>query len=126
MTFLFFFVIILLAWPYLLYISYAEYLQIMIIDENCFKHKIIWKNGSFGNRENLQYKKTADSVLLRLFMRTNGKCNNSDTPSTGLSGIVFHQNPIFPKAQKKNQHYIDAWVEVLPTPYRNNDSCCYL
>ena len=28
------------------------------------------ENGSFGNRENLQYKKTADSVLLSLFMRT--------------------------------------------------------
>ena len=33
------------------------------------------KNGSFRNRENLQYeKKTADPVLLSLFMRTNGKC----------------------------------------------------
>ena len=30
--------------------------------------------------ENLQYKKTADSVVLRLFMRTNGKCNNSHAP----------------------------------------------
>ena len=29
------------------------------------------ENGSFRNRENLQYKKTADSVLLSLFMRTN-------------------------------------------------------
>ena len=28
--------------------------------------KIIWKNGSFRNRENLQYKKTAYSVLLSL------------------------------------------------------------
>ena len=37
----------------------------------------IWKNGSFRNKENLQYKKTADSVLLSLVMRTNGKCNNS-------------------------------------------------
>ena len=37
---------------------------------------IIWKNGSVRNRENLQYKKMADSVLLSLFMRTNGNCNN--------------------------------------------------
>ena len=39
------------------------------------------------NTENLQYKKTADSVLLSLFMRTNGMCNNSHAPSTGLRGI---------------------------------------
>ena len=38
------------------------------------------KNGSVRNRENLQYKKTAGSVLLSLFMRTNGKCNNSHVP----------------------------------------------
>ena len=35
------------------------------------------ENGSFRNRENLHYKKTADSVLLGLFMRANEKCNNS-------------------------------------------------
>ena len=35
------------------------------------------KDGFFRNRENLHFKKTADSVLLNLFMRTNGKCNNS-------------------------------------------------
>ena len=35
------------------------------------------ENGSFRNRENLIYKKTAESVLLSLFMGTNGKCNNS-------------------------------------------------
>ena len=50
--------------------------------------KIIWKNGSFRNRENLQYYKTADSVLLSLFMRANGKCNNSHAPSTGLVGFI--------------------------------------
>ena len=44
------------------------------------KLKITWKNRSFRNRENLQYKKTAGSVLLSLFMRTNGKCNNSHAP----------------------------------------------
>ena len=51
--------------------------------------KIIWKNGSFRNRENLLYKKTADSVLLSLFMRTNREGNNSHAPSTGLSGILL-------------------------------------
>ena len=30
--------------------------------------------------ESLQYKKTADSVLLSLFMRTNGKCNIFHAP----------------------------------------------
>ena len=30
--------------------------------------------------ENLQYKKTADWVLLSLLMRINGKSNNSHTP----------------------------------------------
>ena len=33
---------------------------------------IIWENGSSRNRENLQYK-TVDSVLLSLFIKTNGK-----------------------------------------------------
>ena len=51
--------------------------------------KIICKNGSFRNRENLQYKKTANSGVLRLFMRTIGKCNNSHAPSTGLRGILL-------------------------------------
>ena len=30
--------------------------------------------------ENLQYKKTAELVLLSLFMSLNGKCNNSHAP----------------------------------------------
>ena len=34
-------------------------------------------------------KKTADSVLLSLFMRPNGKCNNSHAPSISLSGILL-------------------------------------
>ena len=38
---------------------------------------IIWRNESFKNRENLQEKKAADSVLLSLFMKINGKCNDS-------------------------------------------------
>ena len=46
-----------------------------------FSHSINYLvNGSFRNKENLQYKKTTDSVLLSLFMRTNGKCNNSHVP----------------------------------------------
>ena len=47
---------------------------------------IIWKNGCFRNRE--YTKQQSYSVLLSLFMRTNGKCNNSHTPSTGLSGTL--------------------------------------
>ena len=38
--------------------------------------KLIWKTDP-SEIENLQYKKTADSVILSLFVRTNGKCNNS-------------------------------------------------
>ena len=37
-----------------------------------FPQNNLEKNGSYRNRENLQYKKTADSVLLSLFTRTNG------------------------------------------------------
>ena len=52
--------------------------------------QIIWKKyGSFRNREKLQYKKTAESVWLNLFKRTNGKINNSHAPSTGLSRILL-------------------------------------
>ena len=38
------------------------------------------ENRSFRNRENLQYKKTADSVSLSLFMGTNGSYNNNHAP----------------------------------------------
>ena len=56
--------------------------------ENKNKYRIFYQkipksnleNGSFRNRENILYTKTADSVLLSLFMRTNGKCNNSHAP----------------------------------------------
>ena len=51
--------------------------------------KISGKNGLFRNIENLQHKKIADLVLLSLFMRTNGKCNNSHAPSTDFSGILL-------------------------------------
>ena len=47
------------------------------------------ENGSFRYRENLQFKKTAILVLVSQFMRSNGRCNNSHAPSTGLRGILF-------------------------------------
>ena len=50
---------------------------------------IIWKNGSLRNRENLQYMKTANSVLLSQFMRTNGNCNSPHAPSTSLNGVLL-------------------------------------
>ena len=49
----------------------------------------ILENRSFRNTENLQFKKTEDSVLLNLFMRTNGKCNNFNASSTYLSRILL-------------------------------------
>ena len=52
----------------------------LFLQEQADRDYIIWKNGSVRNRENLQCKKTADLVLLCLFMRTNGKCNNSHAP----------------------------------------------
>ena len=42
---------------------------------------IIWENGSYRNRENLQYSETADSVLFSLLMRTNGKNTSSHVSS---------------------------------------------
>ena len=62
--------------------------------------QIILKNGSLRNRVNLHYKKTADSILLSLFMRTNGKCNNSHDPYYWLKPYsAFRQNSIFLKDQ---------------------------
>ena len=40
---------------------------------------IIWKTDP-SEIENLQYKKTADWVLLILFMRINGECKHSHAP----------------------------------------------
>ena len=54
--------------------------QTIMLEKTARKTEVIWKNGSFRNRENLKYKKTADSVLLSLFMKTNGKCYNSHAP----------------------------------------------
>ena len=49
--------------------------------------------------------KTADPVLLSLFMRDNEKCNISHAPSTGLSGTQFSilnvWESLIPKDQKK-------------------------
>ena len=63
--------------------------------------------------------KTTDVVSLSLYMRTNGKCNNSYTPYHRHKWYsAFCQNPIFLKDQNWNkyQYYIDVWGEVLPTP----------
>ena len=37
---------------------------VILTSKNTTYKQSIWKSGSFRNRENLQYKKTADSVLL--------------------------------------------------------------
>ena len=42
-----------------------------------------------GGRTELQYKKTTDSILLSLFMKTNRICINSYAPSTVLSGSLL-------------------------------------
>ena len=49
----------------------------------------MWKNGSFYNRENLQNKETAVSVLLSPFMRANGKCNISNSQVGDNLGEFF-------------------------------------
>ena len=61
--------------PYLLYL--ARQWSVEFSEPNLNN---LDKTGSFRIRENLQYKKTADSVLLSLFMRTNVKCNNYHAP----------------------------------------------
>ena len=53
--------------------------------------KLIWKNGSFKNRENLQYKERAASVLLSPFMRNIGKCNISN-PQVGDNLCEFFKS----------------------------------
>ena len=42
--------------------EHAVKVRTMPAQPHSLKPKIIWKNESFRNRENLQYKKTADSV----------------------------------------------------------------
>ena len=65
------------------------------------------ENGSFRNRENLQFKKISDSALFSLFMRTigNGNLRNGNlqfSPPHSLAPAykrysAFCQNPIFLK-----------------------------
>ena len=63
--------------------------------------------------EQPSYMKSAGSVLLSLFMRTNGKCNDSHLHQHWLKRIsAFLKN----QEMKKYQHNIDVWGEVLPTP----------
>ena len=72
------------------------------------------ENGSYRNRENLQYKETSDSVLLSLFMRTNGKCSNSHAPSTGVNGYsALRQGPIFRKDQNMKKISTQYCFSVL-------------
>ena len=52
---------------------------------------IIWKNESFRNREN-----HSRLSLLSLFMRTNGKCNNSHAPSIEVV-FCFLSEPNIPE-----------------------------
>ena len=73
--------------------------------------KIIWKNGSFRNRENLHYKKTADSVLLSLFMSINGKCNSSYAPSKAI--FCFPSEPSIHEGTE---------YEIISTVYRCTSS----
>ena len=44
--------------------------------------------------------------------------------SPSLAVFLFPSEPNIPEGQKyekKYQHFIDAWEEVLPNPRRNND-----
>ena len=71
-------------------------------------YKYSGKDGSFRNRVNLQYKKTADLVLLRLFIKTNKESATIITPpSTDLSSIPLETNipegPIHEKNMNKYQ-----------------------
>ena len=58
--------------------------------------------------------KRADSVLLSLFMRTNGKCNNSHDPWHRLKRYsAFHQNipegPEYENHINTIQYYFGFW-----------------
>ena len=56
---------------------------------NILKLLIIWKKMDPSVIENLQYQKIADTVLLSLFMRTNGKCNNFHALAPALAVFCF-------------------------------------
>ena len=99
-------------------------------------HKIIWKNGSFRNRENLQYKKNpADPVLLNLFMRTNGKCNNSHVLFTQSTTYLLKErfmnvliqsywsfSSIRPNAQMKPKYKLSSLAMIKI--WKKNISVC--
>ena len=50
--------------------------------------KLSGKNGSFRNRENLQYKKTEDGSIESVH-ENKWKVQQFSRPSTGLSGVLF-------------------------------------
>ena len=60
-------------------------------NDSCCNLLIIWKTDPSEIEITYNYirKQCSDSVLLSLFMRTNGKCNNSHPLDTGLSGIML-------------------------------------
>ena len=70
-----------------------------------------------SEKERTYNKIIADSVLLSLFMRTDGKCNNAHAPLHRLKRYsAFRQNPIhdFLKDQNmKNIHIIQMHVEMV-------------
>ena len=70
------------------------------------------------------YTKTADSVLLSLFMRTNGKCNNYHAPSTGLSGILLSVRTYYfwRTSIWKNINTLSMYGEKFTNSTRHNDS----
>ena len=98
-------------------------------------HKIIVKNGSLRNSENLQYKETADSVLLNLFMRTNGKCNNSHVLFTQSTTYLLKEwfmnvliqrywsfSSIRPNAQMKPKYKLSSLAMIKI--WKKNISVC--
>ena len=57
-------------------------------------------------------------------MRTNGKCNSSHAPSTGLCGILLSVRTQYfgrTRIRKKYQHYIDVLGGVLPNLWQPTD-----
>ena len=78
-------------------------------NDSCCDLSIIWKNGSFRNRVNPQYKKTADSVLLSRFMSTNGKCNNSHYLALVLAVFCFLSEPNIPEGPEHEKISINLF-----------------
>ena len=61
--------------------------------------------------------KTADSFSMGLFMRVNGKCNNSHAPCTSLRDFLLLPEPIIPQGSgyKENEEGIWICLEVNST-----------